>query len=437
MSAELLNGWYVSANQYDVGPSSGTASAYQQTNAQNVYNTFSALGWTLNAIAGMIGNMMYESCLDPACVYPKSSFPNGGATLEDISNQYALSRTSPAYGLVQWLGLGSTEPIANQLVSYAYRHGSEWYEGQIQMDRLTWEYETPAKWKPTESISGNHHQMTFAEYAASTDTPEQLAYYFMLHYEGTYSVVSTRQANARYWYDYFSAGPGPGPGPGPEPVEGWITGQEFSALALAYNGQYMPYDQYDCYEFVQKVWRDISAVSPSDTLCNPASGAGTNTLWRMNVSPYNSWTFQTTSPDNQNRCPVLWYKDTISNYLAIYGSLPAGALLFHRIAEDGNPPIPSQYAGDGIGNFVHVGIYVGNNQVMQSGGRDSGSIPGGGVHLSTYDPDAWNYIAFVVWVDPTGTGPEPEPPKKYWLLYLFNKNKEVLKNVRNYYSRQL
>ena len=163
MSAELLNGWYVSANQYDVGPSSGTASTYQQTNAQNVYNTFSALGWTLNAIAGMLGNMMYESCLDPACVYPKSSFPNGGASLDDISNQYALSRTSPAYGLVQWLGLGSTEPIANQLVSYAYRHGSEWYEGQIQMDRLTWEYQTPAKWKPTETVTGNHHQMTFAQ----------------------------------------------------------------------------------------------------------------------------------------------------------------------------------------------------------------------------------------------------------------------------------
>lgn len=159
----------------------------------------------------------------------------------------------------------------------------------------------------------------------------------------------------------------------------------------------------------------------------------------MNVSPYNSWTFNTTSPDNQNPCPVLWYKDTITNCIALYGEIPAGALLFHRIAEDGNPPIPSQYAGDGIGNFAHVGIYVGNNQVMQSGGRDSGSIPGGGVHLSKYDPDAWNYIAFVVWVDPSGSGPgpEPEPPKKYWLLYLFNKNKEVTKNVMYYYSRKL
>jgi len=432
MSAELLNGWYVSANQYDVGPSSGTASAYQQTNAQNVYNTFSALGWSLNAIAGMLGNMMYESCLDPACVYPKSSFPNGGASLEDISNQYALSRTSPAYGLVQWLGLGSTEPIANQLVSYAYRHGSEWYEGQIQMDRLTWEYQTPAKWKETESVTGNHHQMTFSQYAESTDTPEQLAYYFMCHYEGTYSVVSTRQANARYWYDYFSAGPGPGPGPGPEPVEGWITGQEFADLALAYNGQYMPYDQYDCIGFVNKVWQDIPAHSGSLT-------KGTNSIWRSTK------TFNTTSPIGQNPTPELWYKDTIENCIAEYGSIPTGALLFHRIAEDGNPPIPPQYAGDGIGNFVHVGIYCGNDEVMQSGGRDSGSIPGGGVHKSTYDSSAWNYVAFVVWVDPTGSepgpgpgpGPGPEPPKKYWLLFLLNKKHEVKKNVRYYYSRQL
>lgn len=427
MSAELLNGWYVSANQYDVGPSSGTASAYQQTNAQNVYNTFSALGWTLNAIAGMLGNMMYESCLDPACVYPKSSFPNGGATLADISNQYALSRTSPAYGLVQWLGLGSTEPIANQLVSYAYRHGSEWYEGQIQMDRLTWEYQTPAKWKPTESITSNHHQMTFAEYAASTDTPEQLAYYFMLHYEGTYSVVSTRQANARYWYDYFSGTPPEPPEP-PTPVEGWITGTEFSDLALAYDGQYLPYSQVDCIAFVNMVWQDIPAHSGSLT-------SGTNSLWRS------TRTFATTDPFEQNPTLELWYKDTIENCIASFGAIPAGALLFHQIAEDGDPPIPPQYAGDGIGNFVHVGIYCGNDEVMQSGGRDSGSIPGGGVHKSTYDPDAWNYVAFVVWVDPIGGSPEPPTPEpdywKYMLYAQITTKRRILKNVRYYYTRKL
>ena len=413
MAVVLSQGYYISANQYEVGPSSGSATSYQKTNADQIYSAFSALGWTDNAIAGMIGNMMYESCLDPACVYPKSSFPNGGASLSDIANANALSRTSSAYGLVQWYGLSSAEPIANQIVSYAYRHGSEWYEGPIQIARLTWEYQTPAKWKDRETQTSSHHTMTFAQYASSTDTPEQLAYYWMLHYEATYSVVDTRKANGRYWYDYFTSSPGPGPGP--EPSSDWISGADFATLALAYNGQYMPYDQYDCIGYVNKVWQDIPA-SNGRSLTN-----GTNSLWRS------TRTFDTTSPSGQNPTPELWYKDTIANCISQYGAIPTGALLFHQIGEDGPPAIPSKYRGDGIGNFVHVGIYCGNNQVMQSGGRDSASIPGGGVHLSTYDSRAWNYVAFVVYVDPIGSepgpGPEPEPEYPIWLLISRTKQK--------------
>lgn len=406
MSATNSNGWWISATSSDIGPTSGGASDYQKTNAENVYNSFANI-WTLNAIAGMIGNMQVESWLNPACVYPKSSFPNGGASLSDIANANALSRTDPAYGLVQWKGLGSTEPIANQLVSYAYRHGSEWYEGAIQMERLHWEYESAAKWKVEETQTSQHHRMTFAEYAASTDTPENLAYYWMLHYEATYSVVDNRKSNARYWYEYLS-----GVEPQPPLPEGWITGTEFASLALAYNGQYMPYDQYDCIGFVNKVWQDIPAVGWSLT-------SGTNSLWRS------TRVFNTTSPEGVNPCPELWYKGTIANCVATYGEIPAGALLFHKISDAGPPPIPSQYEGDGIGNFAHVGIYCGNNEVMQSGGRDSASVPGGGVHKSTYDPDAWNYVAFVVFVDPTsGGGPEPpEPEFPYWLLFFVNNDK--------------
>ena len=110
--------------------------------------------------------------------------------------------------------------------------------------------------------------------------------------------------------------------------------------------------------------------------------------------------------------------------------------MFHQISEEGPPAIPSQYAGDGIGNFAHVGIYVGNNKVMQSGGRDSASIPGGGVHLSDYDASAWNYVAFLVYVD-CSAGGEPEPPElPGWLFMLFRRKKE-LKNVKFDYSRRL
>ena len=173
------------------------------------------------------------------------------------------------------------------------------------------------------------------------------------------------------------------------------------------------------------VWRDIPVVAANNwNLTN-----GTNSIWRS------TRTFNTTDPNGNNPTRELWYQDTIANCISTYGEIPTGALLFHQISEAGPPPIPPQYAGDGIGNFVHVGIYCGNNEVMQSGGRDSGSVPGGGVHKSVYDSSAWNYVAFVVYVDCIGTEPPPPPPPPPpWIrnhLYLIiNQRKKVVRRVK-------
>lgn len=423
MSAELYNDWYVSAQWSDVGPSYGSFSEEQKHNVDKIYAIFHALGWTDNAIAGMLGNMQVESGLDPACSYPKI-----GNTLADIDNTHAENYPDNAYGLVQWKGRGTVDPANNQLVGYAIRYGYEWYDGDIQMNRLTWEYQEPAKFHPM-TVDGVYY--TFASYASSTSSPSVLAKAWMRCYEGTYSVLSNRQSNAEYWYTYIHSEP-------PTPDD-WITGDDFSTLAVAYDpditGVQIPYSQMDCIQFVQTVWRDIQAVSASDTLCSPL---GTNTLWRTNTAQYPNLVklFNTTSPDSQNPTPVLWYKDSIANCISIYGDIPAGTLLLHQISEAGPPAIPSQYAGDGIGNFAHIGIYIGNNEVMQSGGRDSGSVPGGGVHRSVYDSSAWNYVAFVVYVDPTGSGPTPPPPPPppyvpEWFYLWYNTNKrKVIKNVK-------
>jgi len=431
MTPELINGYWLSTDTHlGTSNTSGITEA-QKTNATNIYNYFSALGWSLSAIAGMLGNMQHESFMSPAYIQGthRSNLPNSASSLSDVPNSVMLSfydTNSRGYGvgLVQWDGYTNTNPAGQKLVSFASRYNLNWYDGETQCFRIKREQETDIQWTAN-TLYGT--RWTWDNYPTNSRTPEESAHIWRICYEvGGDSSDQTRQENARYWYDYFSAGPGPGPGP--EPVEGWITGQEFADLALAYNGQYMPYDQYDCIGFVNKVWQDIPAHSGSLT-------NGTNSIWRSTK------TFDTTSPLGQNPTPELWYKDTIENCIAEYGSIPTGALLFHRIAEDGKPPIPPQYAGDGIGNFAHVGIYCGNDEVMQSGGRDSASVPGGGVHKSTYDSSAWNYVSFVVWVDPTGSepgpGPGPEPPKKYWLLFLLNRKHEVKKNVRYYYSRQL
>lgn len=433
MNATLVNDWWMTT---DTGGTMGTTNTSgitekQKHNAQKIYDYFSALGWSLSAIAGMIGNMQLESWLSPALIQGthRSTLPNSAANLSDVPNNVMINfygTSGYGIGLVQWDGYTSTAPAGQKLVSFAERYNLTWYDGDTQCFRIKREYETDIQWQ-NGTVDGIY--WTWNTYISTTETPEKAAHAWRVCYEVAASGTdSTRQQNARYWYDYFSETP-------PTPPDEWITGTAFSSLATAYDpditGQDIPYSQWDCIAFVNHVWQDIQVVSQHGySLPN-----GTNTLWRRNMSGYPAETYNTTSPDNQNPTPVLWYKDTIANCETLYGAIPAGALLFHQISEAGPPPIPSQYEGDGIGNFVHVGIYIGNNEVMQSGGRDSGSVPGGGVHRSTYDSSAWNYVAFVCYVDPTGTGPTPPPPPppsiRKWLLFWYtDKQKEVLKNVK-------
>ena len=393
------------------------------------------MGWSLSAIAGMLGNMQVESWLSPAYIQSahRSSLPNNGANLSDVPNSIMVDffgGSNYGIGLVQWDGHNTATPPEQKLVGFANRYGYVWYDGDTQCFRIQREQETNIQFVQ-KTIDG--YTWNWNNYITTTKTPEEACEAFRRCYEnGGASSIERRKQNARYWYDYFEDTP-----PVPPLPTNWISGTTFSSMAVNYDpaitGVNIPYSQMDCIQFVQKVWRDIQAVSYSDTLCSPL---GTNTLWRTNTNDYPSLvkTFNTTSPDGQNPTPVLWWKGTIAECESAYGEIPAGALLFHQISEAGPPPIPSQYAGDGIGNFAHVGIYIGNNQVMQSGGRDSASVPGGGVHRSTYNSSAWNYVAFVVYVDCTGGGPEPPPPyEPTWFqnhVYLFAQRKKVLKNVK-------
>ena len=445
-SPVLYNDWWVYLRD-SMGSSHLNPSDKQIHNATKIYNALLAQGYTPEAACGILGNMQTESGLSPGALQNHlSSLPNNGEHLADLTNTVMLgyaSQNDSGYGtgLIQWDSYTPTSPAGNVIASFAIRYNYEWYDGDCQMFRLQREYETDDQYHYW--YANNHNpSTTWAEFKAWTGSVTEAADIFRQCRErssGSPTGNQYRRDNAQYWYDYFSGGPTP-----PTPDD-WISGTDFSTLAVAYDpditGVQIPYSQMDCIKFVQTVWRDIQAVSSSDTLCSPL---GTNTLWRTNTVQYPNLvkTFNTTSPDSQNPCPVLWYKDTIANCILQYGAIPAGALLLHQISESGPPAIPSQYEGDGIGNFAHIGIYIGNNEVMQSGGRDSSSVPGGGVHRSTYDPSAWNYVAFVVYVDPTGGGPTPPPPPPPppslpdWLILWYTNNKrKVIKSVKRNVQR--
>lgn len=436
MNIESYNDWYVRTDGR-LGPYTVTTSQQPTTeqihNATKVYNYFNNLGWSLSAICGMIGNMMHESTINPAFIEAthRSSLPNAAANLSDVPNSVMLSfygSSGYGIGMVQWDGYTSTTPAGQKLVSFAQRYSMVWYDGDTQTFRIRREQETDIQWT-TRTYYGI--TWTWNNYPTNTRTPEESAHIWRRCYEVAAAGDQESADNARWFYDYFQGGPVPPP----PPTGDWISGDEFADLALAYDpdvtGQQIPYSQLDCYGFVQKVWRDIPAVGSSGSLVNPQSqGIGTNSLWRQNVSPYPTWTFNTESPEGDDPTPVLWVKGTISDIINDYGDIPAGALLFHQIGEDDPPEIPSYYRGDGIGNYAHVGIYCGDDIVMQSGGQDASQVPGGGVHRSVYDPAAWNYCAFVVYVDCTAEpGPEPEPWIKKHFILILDKRK-VLKNVK-------
>lgn len=423
----LYNGYWVYLRD-SMGSSHLDPSDKQINNAEKIYQNLISQGYTAAAAAGILGNMQTESGLSPGALQNHlSMLPNQGQHLDDLTNYVMLSyasRNDDGYGtgLIQWDSYTPTAPAGNVIASFAIRYDYEWYDGDCQLFRLQREFETDGQYHYWDKY--NHTpNITWAEFKNFTGTPEDAADIFRQCRErssGNPTGNQNRRDNARFWFDYFSGEP-------PTPT-GWIYGDIFAGYALSYDGQYLPYSQYDCIGFVNLVWHDIPSAPANITLGSDGQHHGTNTLWRS------TRTFNTTDPYGIYPTNELWWKGTLSDCYTQFGEIPAGALLFHQIGENDNPPIPDYYRGDGIGNFAHVGIYCGDNLVMQSGGRDAGSIPGGGVHLSDYDPSAWTHVAFVVYVDCIDTLP-PEPTFDLLdiiLLWYNNNNKGVNRRVRKF-----
>lgn len=87
-----------------------------------------------------------------------------------------------------------------------------------------------------------------------------------------------------------------------------------------------------------------------------------------------------------------------------FGSIPAGAWLF-ILKNDGGEP--DKYKPDGIGNASHMGVYLGEGNVLQS------SLSRGGVVHTRFDgssvPGGWNRVGLCKWVD-YGIGAAPGGP---------------------------
>lgn len=144
-----------------------------ENNAQKVFNYFIGQGWSYEAIAGMLGNMEYESNINPG-LWQNRTYGTGG------------------YGLTQWTP-------ASKYINWA---GSEWENnGAKECERIQWELDNNEQWQTHLS-----HPMTFQQFYNSTNTPEYLAEVFLYNYEmpdNPASKINERATSARRWYNFI------------------------------------------------------------------------------------------------------------------------------------------------------------------------------------------------------------------------------------------
>lgn len=151
----------------------------QKNNAACIYSFFYFKGWTLQAIAGLCGNVMQESKFNPALI------EIGGT----------------GHGLVQWTPPSNLYDVLDVL----YGSHDDWQDGDKQCNVLYAEYEESTglahrgiepQWYPS-----SYSSMDWKTWASSKQDPGELALIFQANYERPASLHPERAEYARKWYD--------------------------------------------------------------------------------------------------------------------------------------------------------------------------------------------------------------------------------------------
>lgn len=183
MAVEEYDGWKVELNTYwrttDVriyDPSEA-----QIFNMNKVYDYFINLGWTPNAIAGMLGNMMVESTVNPWL------FEHRSLTWDDVAG---ILTDSGGMGLTQWTP-------CRKYYNWALDEQLDPKSGNTMTARIEYEHQNNIQW----SLDNILHY-TWDDFVTSTESPETLARVFLWAYERPADPdVTQRQANARWCFN--------------------------------------------------------------------------------------------------------------------------------------------------------------------------------------------------------------------------------------------
>lgn len=167
----------------------------QKNNAACLYSYFYFKGWTIQAIAGLCGNIMGESSFNPAALEANVPYPVEGK----------------GTGLVQWTPYPDRYNQLNPLHVIFNVLGYDWNEysnGNYQCDAIYAEYQQSTGEKDWgiegQWITTSAYPESWSEWAHSNADPGYLALVFQANYERPGSLHSERAEYARKWYEYLA-----------------------------------------------------------------------------------------------------------------------------------------------------------------------------------------------------------------------------------------
>lgn len=175
-----------------------------QPNARYIYQYLKNEGWTLNAIAGVLGNMHVESKMSP---WIWQGVIEGSIIKEDrtqVLNMAVLGYSEPGYGLVQWTPY-------SKYTDWCAANDLAYWDIDSQLYRICWEVANNQQWQVR---ADKGYNITFKNFVKSTEDPYWLAGAWAFCYERPASSTGTadEQENlknergnyATYWYNYLS-----------------------------------------------------------------------------------------------------------------------------------------------------------------------------------------------------------------------------------------
>lgn len=152
-----------------------------ETNARYIWNYLGSNGWSINAVAGILGNMETESTINPG-----------------LWESMKTGNTSGGFGLVQWTP-------ATKLISWANSMRLDYQDIDTQLERIEYELANGIQYYPTAS-----YPETFKEFKVSTKDPYYLGMAFLANYERpAVANQPKRGQQAQAWYEFLSELPAP------------------------------------------------------------------------------------------------------------------------------------------------------------------------------------------------------------------------------------